>query len=563
MSARAPASASVFVITTTALAAAAAALLPHGNDIVCIKDGLRADYSTECQEYVRCSDGVVKQRYACGPGRLFSEIAGACVLRRRYSCTRKVCAPGDTFAYATPATACRHYYRCENGTAIDHACPPGSWFDLARQACSRGAGTCYEPVCAGLPDGVFPDTSHECRRKLRCQGAELRAVSSCVGPCSDTCPPPRSAAVPLPAGDADFCSDETCSSFCQQKANGAYADRSTGCREYFVCESRRVIRRGVCEPGLLFSGSGCEPAAQSYCPPPARSPCFNRPNGRYRDWIDCSSWYECYRERVTARGTCEANFVFDGFGCVPKGDFFCEGPAMASECEGMPSGTYQDLGSNCTKYYHCEGSLRTILSCPEGQIFDGARCSSESQSLCPSLEPDSCYGRSDGRYRSSDTGCRGFYSCINGQKAVYACPVGKAFDGDTCVSFHPSVCPRDDYSCSTLSDGYHAELESNCRRYFYCEGGDRLATRSCLGGKIFDGHTCVEPSQHTCGAPRRSTYENGGKTCESEGFFVQLGTECKKYYFCLTGIRTSLSCSARQLFNGQVCVPEEQYTCPG
>lgn len=385
--------------------------------------------------------------------------------RRRQPCIRRECAPGDTYAYATPGTACRHYYRCENGTAIDRACPSGSWFDLDRQACSRGAGTCYEPVCVGLPDGEYPDPSHECRRMLKCRGSELHAVASCPnGECTTPCPPPRSAAVPLPVGDADFCSDETCSSLCQHAADGAYADRTAGCREYFVCEARRVIRRGVCEPGMLFTNGGCEPASRASCPPPALSPCFNRADGIHRDWESCSSWFECRRERVVTRGTCATNFVFDGNGCVSTADFPCSGPEKSIACEGLPSGMYQDFVSNCTRYFHCEGPLQTTLQCPSGKIFDGARCSPVEEYLCPSLERDSCYGRPDGRYRAADTGCRGYYMCIGGEKSVYACAVGRVFDGETCVPAKPGLCDREDYSCQGHADGYHPDIESGCHK---------------------------------------------------------------------------------------------------
>ncbi|KAI8428230.1 hypothetical protein MSG28_002453 [Choristoneura fumiferana] len=450
--------------------------------------------------------------------------------------------------------------------------PSGAWFDLERQACTRGAGTCYEPLCAGLPDGDYPDSSHECRRTLRCRGGELHAVVSCAGPCdpSAVCPPPRSGTVPLPAGDADFCSDEACSSLCQHAEDGAYADRSTGCREYFVCEARRVIRRGVCEPGLLFAGSaegagGCEPAERTSCPPPARSPCYNRPDGLHRDWRDCGSWFECRRERVVSRGACGTGLVFDGARCVPPEQFACEGPAPAAECELRPSGTYQDLESNCTRYFHCEGPLRTMMSCGAGQAFDGARCSEAAAARreCPSLQRDGCWGRADGRYRARGAGCRGYYACAAGEKAVYACAAGSAFDGDGCVPAPRALCTDDDYSCSARADGYHADIETDCRSYFYCEGGDRLATLTCLGGKIFDGRACVESTHHDCGGPRRSTIENGGERCEKDGFFVQQGTECRSYYFCVTGERTFLTCPTDQVFNGQVCVPAGQYSCPG
>ncbi|CAD0195942.1 unnamed protein product [Chrysodeixis includens] len=502
--------------------------------VECRRDGLYTDYDQDCQEYVRCNSGSVTGRYSCPAGRVFSEAESACVPRARRPCVRRECAPGDWLAYATPGTACRHYYRCENGTAVERACPTGAWFDLERQACTRGAGTCFEAVCAGLPDGRYPDASSACRRALRCGGGELRAVLPCGGACAAPCPPPRAAAAPLPAGDADFCSDDTCTSLCRDVPDGAYADRTTGCREYFVCESHRVIRRGVCEPGLLFSNGACESAERSSCPAPALSPCFNRHDGLHRDWQDCTSWFECRRERVTKRGSC---------------------------APGLPSGTYQDLDSNCTRYFHCEGPLRTTLECPAGRVFDGVRCSPAAHYLCPSLERESCFGRADGRYRAADTGCRGYYECVRGEKAIYACPVGRVFDGESCVPAQPGLCVKDDYSCEGLSNGYHAEIESGCRRYFYCERGDRLATLSCLGGKMFDGRACVKASPFECGGAQDG--EAGGRRCARDGFYVQAGTNCSRYYFCVSGVRTALACPPQQLFNGQVCVPQEHYACPG
>lgn len=324
-------------------------------NVKCGPDGLYVDFDSGCREYVRCAGGAARARYACPAPRVFSEAAGACVEPHRAPCVRRRCAPLDTLAYAAPGTACRNYYRCEKGSAIERACPPGSWFDVALQACAHGAGTCYEPVCAGLSDGAYPDPSHECRRALQCRGAELVGVGPCTAPaCGLPCPAPRSAAAALPAGDADFCSDEACTSLCHEAVDGVYADRAAGCREYFACEGRRVTRRGVCEPGQVFADGACVTAGSATCPPPALSPCFNRGNGLHRDWRNCAAWFECRRERVVARGTCGAGLVFDGAACLSRDRFPCEGPERASECEGRPSGTYQDLESNCTRYYRCE-----------------------------------------------------------------------------------------------------------------------------------------------------------------------------------------------------------------
>ncbi|CAG9097913.1 unnamed protein product [Plutella xylostella] len=533
----------------------------------CTLDGLHADYDTECREYYRCAGGVRTARYACPAGRAFSPAEGACVPRGRQPCVRRRCAAGDQRAYAAPGTACRHYYRCHNGSSEERACPPGAWFDLERQACSRGAGTCFEPLCAGLPDGDYPDASHECRRRLRCRGGELRAVLSCGGePCAARCPAPRSAAAPLPVGDATSCADAACASLCEAVADGAHADHSTGCREYFVCAAGRVVQRGVCEAGMLFAAGGCRAAARASCPAPARSPCHGLADGRHRDWRDCASWFECRRERVAARGACPGGQVFADGGCADAARVPCEPPRAAAECAMRPSGLYQHLESNCSRYFHCAGGRRTLLGCGVGRVFDGARCVAAGSYVCPSQERDSCWRRADGRYRAADAGCRGYYACAAGDKALFACAPGQVFTGEQCAAAPapaPAACRERDQACAGLADGYHPEFQSNCRRYFYCEGGDHLATLSCNGGRIFDGRSCVEPALHRCGAPPRGALEGAGGACPADGFYLQPGTDCRSYYFCLEGVKTYLTCPDDQAFNGQVCVPRRSYTCPG
>ena len=80
---------------------------------------------------------------------------------------------------------------------------------------------------------------------------------------------------------------------------------------------------------------------------------------------------------------------------------------------------------------------------------------------------------------------------------------------------------------------------------------------------MFDGRACVKASQSECGGAPAGSVEQGGARCARDGFYVQQGTECKRYYFCVSGTRTYLSCPHDQMFNGQVCVPKAQYTCPG
>lgn len=49
---------------------------------------------------------------------------------------------------------------------------------------------------------------------------------------------------------------------------------------------------------------------------------------------------------------------------------------------------------------------------------------------------------------------------------------------------------------------------------------------------------------------------------ESNGFFPVKGSNCRRYYFCVGGTRTDLNCSADTVFNGELCVSPDHYTCP-
>lgn len=391
-------------------------------------------------------------------------VARACVPRQRAACVRHVCARGDQAAYPAPGSSCARYYRCDNGTAHERACPPPAWFDVALQACTYGAGACYEPVCAGLVDGDHPDPSVSCRRRLRCGGGRLRAVTSCGGAaCSGACPAARSASVRVPVGDAELCGDARCTALCRLAPDGTHASRGAACREYYTCAGGRVLRRGACDEGYAWDGRSCQPAAAVPCAPAARSPCLGREDGSHRDWRDCSSWMLCQRERVVFRGTCDAPLVFDGKACVPPSLFYCEPPRRSSDCDGRPAGEYQDLKSNCTRYFHCEDGYQTTVSCEAGQSFDSVECAAAERIVCPSAEADSCYGRADGRHGVAGS-CRGYFSCAGGHKSQFACAAGLSFSPAS-GSCQRGPCERDAGRCRALTDGYHADQLANCTRF--------------------------------------------------------------------------------------------------
>lgn len=119
--------------------------------------------------------------------------------------------------------------------------------------------------------------------------------------------------------------------------------------------------------------------------------------------------------------------------------------------------------------------------------------------------PKNCDGRVDGYYQDGESGCRSYFYCAGGMKAVYVCPGKSLFDGQRCVEPDVYTCPYSSPDCqlggggATVSNGYQADLNSGCRNYYFCSGdGHKLITLTCSDGRLFDGKKCVDPDQYRC-----------------------------------------------------------------
>ena len=220
-----------------------------------------------------------------------------------------------------------------------------------------------------------------------------------------------------------------------------------------------------------------------------------------------------------------------------------------------------------------------------------------------------CNGKPDGYYQDAESGCRSYFYCASGMKAIYVCSGKTLFDGQRCVEASTYQCPYSSSDCKGASNGYQADLSSGCRNYYFCSGdGHKLITLTCSEEKLFDGKKCVDANQYRCPSEEPSRTKNAesyysysspavrqpsaidktyfvssrnnggiinspsttttttirpGDYCEKNyGFFVVHGTGCRSYYICIAGTRTNLQCSGNTVFNGQVCVDQSQYECP-
>ena len=123
--------------------------------------------------------------------------------------------------------------------------------------------------------------------------------------------------------------------------------------------------------------------------------------------------------------------------------------------------------------------------------------------------------------------------------------------------------------CGAKADGYYQDLQLHCRNYYYCLQGDKVQVLTCRNGRLFNGQGCVSAKEYACpsiGFMRAEQFNcvprKCGDHCSKTGFYADLDSQCKNYYFCIDGQKTSLSCSGGSVFNGEMCVPSESYHCP-
>lgn len=631
----------------------------------CRGEGLMANFTTECQSYYRCRAGSITGMYSCPDGSTFSSAARQCLPKGSTPCVQHMCDSEDTDFYAAPGTQCHFYYKCEKGAAIELACSAGSWFDYKKQECTRSGGVCYEPVCTGLTDGRYPDTSQSCQRSLICHGGRLVAVESPGPVVGDKCPSPRTTAVafpfassdrcwslpdgphPLPGGncrdyvlckdgetqatlqcpfamrfDGHKCSSEDttpCLDECTTLEDGFHVDLASGCREYVYCQNHNSLLRTACYDGTIFDGQMCVSPAFYTCPVKQSSVqrenlCYHKNDGYHRNPKDCRSWFFCFQQEVMLDTSCLENEVWNGSVCVPSTEFSCRGPVQWSGCTQKPSGYHQDRtrGSDCKNYYHCWKDIRLDFSCPANQIYNGENCIPDSLYTCPSLEKDSCDYKANGFYQQTSGGCRGYYMCSGGNKIIYLCDVGQVFNGEKCVNKENYKCPYHSDDCVGKTNGYHQDVKTNCRKYYFCDNYEKLTTLQCSGSKIYNGHGCVNPKEYQCPVVKNGNacsykpdgfyVKDGSKcrqyfkcanyklsshftcptnkifdgisscventcsskvvTCERNGFFLDLPSRCKSYHLCIDKRKTTLECDSSQVFNGQLCVPQDTFTCP-
>ncbi|XP_071454163.1 cell death abnormality protein 1-like [Hetaerina americana] len=561
-------------------------------------NGFFPNYTSSCQQYYRCENHRLISTHTCRPYTAFSTNLQDCVNSMEVTCVEPLCpaeSPGLEITFITPGTQCRAYHFCgPHGQRGDYLCAAGYVYDRNTKKCVPTPWMCREPICTGRVDGNYADSSEDCRRSFCCRGGHLTSVAPCpqghlYGPsCLPenlvACPPPSTSAAPILVRGPPPIIPKTpmATGPCSLLRDGLHRNFSAdACRHYYRCTNGKVTSNHACPPrtSLVLLPPGDAPPSAAACLASTLLVCLplraeGRPPCGPVAGSKCGRKVEC-EAGVGGRAillACPEGRAFDGHRCAVSdgtGTWCGEAPQPSqTPCAGKSDGYHPDPGSpSCRGYVYCGGGHSISYICPRGFAFDGERCAPADEVDCPSDSPSerrACAGIWAGYVADHSSGCQSYFYCQAGDRiTTLSCPRGHMFDGRRCVP--GSNCSPDFGGCESLSDGYYPDLEVDCRGYFRCAGGFRIEDLVCPDGRGFDGRACVDHkamncSRHKVLAASSSTVQS---PCQAgNGFFQDFESGCRRYYFCIDGERTWLSCQGDDVFDGQLCVPAGTYSCP-
>lgn len=446
--------------------------------------------------------------------------------------------------------SCRGYYLCHSGQTIAKLrCAPGDYFNGVQ--CTPANNSSCKSYCSGKPDGFVTDLRKQCGSYVKCTHGKVAEERDCPDGKlfnGNTCVPALLFQCPL----------NPKRNLCSKLKNGYHIDYTSGCTEYFYCYQGQILVRSTCRDGKVWNGLDCVAPNEFLCQGPEVWPGCSNKEGLYADVAQSSKcrYYHYCSEGKRVRLRCPEGQVFNSKSCVSESSYTC--PSPDTDCFNKENGYYPEPKSKCKSYFFCSDGQKITYVCSENQVFDGTKCVNENEYKC-TTHSNLCVNKTNGYHADETSGCHHYMYCFHGVLFTsFKCPDGQVFDGKKCIPFKQDECPRSKASCSDAEDGLYSVPNSNCKKYFKCVNKKRTKSFTCREGKVFNGVKCV---RYTC--PVKSQPLIQREDCVGRmGFFQDYQSKCNKYYFCINGAKTVLSCKSGEVFNGELCTSENNYTCP-
>lgn len=575
-------------------------------------DGVYADYGAGCKSFYFCRGGR-RTVFNCPGSLLFDWRTSRCRPAQEVSCQNLSCVEGQDGVFPDTADGCRRYYSCRDGVKSELVCPQGQLFQEKSRKCQNSRTVRCQGwtgfSCAGLPDGYYPDFRSGCRNFVLCINSKAKSFAcpsdlvfnrrhlACDYPWKATCERPKEV------------------SECSSRSNGVFPVLETNCHDFVVCRDGVMVELGSCPQGKALNAltGTCQPSSLVTCAAAADPDCQGRSDGMYPDVKSgCMAFYVCLGGNRVITSVCPGGSLFDGATatCLPEKLVTCltrevaEAPDSVAysqyECDGR-IGVFPDYLTLCQGYKVCVDGQERLETCEQGLKYDAesARCRNATEETENACRPPRvvgtfrCQEGNGGVFVDYNSGCKTWHECLGSEGVSYSCPTGQAFDTErlycrdatkvrcqsskigfsmvASIGKNIQTLPTNEsdvpVDCGESPAGVYAG--SDCQDFHICAPSG-LSSHRCPNGSVFNtsNKLCDLSSQHNCTRATEKHVWPGSEdsfSCDSrpDGMYPDYVQDCKRYFVCENGAKTTVYCPVGTLFNEllMVCSKFDDVIC--
>ncbi|XP_078739415.1 uncharacterized protein LOC144952821 [Lampetra fluviatilis] len=443
-----------------------------------------------------------------------------------------------------PDTSDSHsFYHCSNSLTYHKQCPANLVFNPAKNRCDWDVVN--SAFCQDKADGLYPDPldSHsffQCSNSLtyhkQCPANLVfnPAISVCDWPVVN-------------------------SAFCQDKADGMYADPSDS-HSFYHCSNCLTYHK-QCPANLVFN------PAKNICDWDVVNSvfCQDKADGLYPDPLDSHSFYHCSNS-LTYHKQCPANLVFNPaisvcdwpgtYGNVAAATTQATTKSVVNSvfCQDKADGLYPDpLDSH--SFYHCSNSLTYHKQCPANLVFNpaisvcdwpGNVAAATTQATTKSVVNSVfCQDKADGLY-PDPLDSHSFYHCSNSLTYHKQCPANLVFNPAISVCDWPapplSLAVVNSVFCQDKADGLYPDpLDSHS--FYHCSNS-LTYHKQCPANLVFN------PAISVCDWP---VVNSAFCQDKADGLYPD-PSDSHSFYHCSNSLTYHKQCPANLVFNPAISV---------
>ncbi|XP_076315203.1 uncharacterized protein LOC143227818 isoform X3 [Tachypleus tridentatus] len=571
----------------------------------------------DCKRFYFCYTGL-SFRKECPSGLHFNAFLQTCDKPGEAGCGKEVISTirpasnqtcSNDCSMIRDTNDCTKYKFCKDNKIYEMTCPPGLAFNPKTDTCDYADKVeCRDPRCPE-PNGFFlhPDS---CLKYLKCENWQLKIMKCPEGlgfnPNTMRCNWPDTCDEKVIKPLIVYPAKKECPCYCC-----AIADPND-CSKFTLCINGHAIEE-KCSDGLLFNpkSENCDYAKNVNCDRTCDRDCDDKPtvppgnhckkpSGFFPYPTKCNLFIHC-SNTIPDIKECPSILHFNpryrvcdwpwNTGCgsnttEPEPEPEIPDDKVTCDCDCC----FLPVKGNCAAYIRCEGGVAYRGKCPGSLVFnkDVENCDLPENVICEDKPKDPNYNcTSEFGLFPYPNDCEKFIQCYHWIPHVRNCldklhfnPSIKVCDWpnkDGCDGIVPTKPSKPDGTCD-LCECCFIPDDKDCSAFTRCENGKSYKDR-CSPGLLFNPKTencdyednvdCEKPNVYTTTTVQETTTVSRVistvpptlppepicfRCPEQCGLFPD-PKDCKRFYFCYTGLSFRKECPSGLHFNAflQTC----------